>query len=67
MKHYKEVTITFTAEITEVIKDVSEQDLEFLLKNGAKDTELYFKDECEFDGAKVRDYKVFPMEEDGNV
>ncbi len=64
MKHYKEAKITFTAEFTEVIKDVSEDELKFILENGAGETELYFEEECEFDKARVKDYKVIPLEKE---
>lgn len=60
----REVTITFTAEFTEVVKDPA--DLEFIGRTPpeelAKLRERSMRQHTNYDDIRVRDFKVFPDE-----
>lgn len=61
----KEVTITYSMDVTEVVKDPAE--IKFLMDNKPEDlravTEQNWKSQINLDGLKIRNFKVFPHEE----
>ena len=56
-----ERTVTFTVEVTQIVKDI---ETEFLMTEYKGVIEDKLRNKMEFDNVQIRDYKVFETEND---
>lgn len=61
----REITITYTLDVTEVVRDPAE--MEFIMRNSVEDlrelTEQSMEGSTNYDDIRVTEFKVFPHED----